>query len=78
MSHLRLGDSLDKNIDMGAVVDKSQWESIDSYVRKARAEGNDVRGRYLFFESSLLKELVSKHKFPYSAPPFLRKTFSLF
>lgn len=42
MSHLRLGDSLDKAIDMGAVVDAKQYEAIDYYVRKAREEGNDV------------------------------------
>jgi aldehyde dehydrogenase (NAD+) len=42
MGHLRLGDSLDKAIDMGAVVDAKQYEAIDYYVRKAREEGNDV------------------------------------
>ena len=42
MGHLRLGDSLDKCIDMGAIVDPSQRKTVDDYVAKARAEGNDV------------------------------------
>ena len=42
MTHLRIGDSLDKGIDMGAIVDPSQRNSIDEYVQKARQEGADV------------------------------------
>ena len=42
MTRLRLGDSLDKNIDMGAIVDASQRKAIDDYVQIARAEGCDV------------------------------------
>lgn len=42
MTHLRIGDSLDKGIDMGAIVDPSQRKSIDEYVQKARQEGADV------------------------------------
>eukprot|EP00043_Microstomoeca_roanoka_P020821 m.254135 g.254135 ORF g.254135 m.254135 type:complete len:897 (-) comp17725_c0_seq1:268-2958(-) len=42
MRRLRVGDSLDKCIDMGAIVDASQREAIDSYVQIARREGNDV------------------------------------
>ena len=42
MTHLRIGDSLDKGIDMGAIVDPSQRKSIDEYVQKARKEGADV------------------------------------
>ena len=42
MGHLRLGDSLDKGMDMGPIVDKSQWTTINKYVEKAREEGADV------------------------------------
>ena len=42
MTHLRLGDSLDKGIDMGPIVDASQKKSIDSYVQKAKEEGAEV------------------------------------
>ena len=42
MTHLRLGDSLDKSIDMGAIVDASQRKTIDSYVQKAKEEGAEV------------------------------------
>ena len=42
MGHLRLGDSLDKGMDMGAIVDASQRTTIDGYVQKARDEGADV------------------------------------
>ena len=43
MTHLRLGDSLDKAIDMGPIVDASQKKSIDAYVQKAKEEGAEVR-----------------------------------
>ena len=42
MTHLRLGDSLDKGIDMGAIVDPTQRKSIDEYVQQARREGAEV------------------------------------
>jgi aldehyde dehydrogenase (NAD+) len=42
MTHLRVGDSLDKCIDMGAVVDEKHRKSIEDYVQKARDEGNTV------------------------------------
>lgn len=44
MSHLRLGDSLDKCVDMGAIVDHSQRKSIDEYVQKAKEAGAEVSG----------------------------------
>ena len=43
MTHLRLGDSLDKAIDMGALVDESQKRTIDMYVQSAREEGAEVQ-----------------------------------
>lgn len=42
MSRLRSGDSLDKNIDLGAVVDPVQYETIDNWVKKGLAEGADI------------------------------------
>ena len=42
MSHLRLGDSLDKGVDMGAIVDPAQRRSVETYVERARQEGAEV------------------------------------
>lgn len=42
MSRLRSGDSLDKSIDLGAVVDPVQYETIDNWVKKGLAEGADI------------------------------------
>ncbi|XP_070544608.1 aldehyde dehydrogenase family 16 member A1-like [Ptychodera flava] len=46
MSHLRLGHSLDKAIDMGAIVDESQRKTIDEYVEIAKQEGGEVYQAY--------------------------------
>ena len=42
MSSLRVGDSLDKCIDIGAVVDQSQWNTVDYWVKKSLEEGGSV------------------------------------
>ncbi|CAH2319100.1 aldehyde dehydrogenase family 16 member A1 [Pelobates cultripes] len=42
LSHLRLGDSLDKAIDVGALVDETQKKTITEFVKEARAEGAQV------------------------------------
>lgn len=42
LTHFRLGDSLDKAVDMGALVDESQKRTISEYVESARKEGADV------------------------------------
>lgn len=42
MGHLRVGDSLDKAIDIGAIVDPQQRKSVDELVEKAREEGAEV------------------------------------
>ena len=42
MGRLRVGDSLDKCMDMGPIVDASQVKSIDRYVQQAREEGAEV------------------------------------
>lgn len=39
MARLRTGDSLDKGIDLGAVVDPVQFETIDRWVKQGVAEG---------------------------------------
>jgi len=43
MTHLRLGDSLDKAIDMGAIIDETQVKTVSEYVEQARQEGAEVR-----------------------------------
>ena len=42
MANLRLGDSLDKGIDIGAVVDPIQRENIERWVQRGIAEGAEV------------------------------------
>ena len=42
LSHFRLGDSLDKVIDMAAVISEEQRKSIEEYVESAREEGADI------------------------------------
>ncbi|HAV76969.1 MAG TPA: aldehyde dehydrogenase, partial [Anaerolineae bacterium] len=39
MEKLRVGDPLDKAIDMGAIVDKTQWETVDGWVKRGVSEG---------------------------------------
>jgi aldehyde dehydrogenase (NAD+) len=41
MEHMRVGEPLDKSIDMGAIVDKTQWETIDSWVKTGISEGGE-------------------------------------
>ncbi|XP_060065469.1 aldehyde dehydrogenase family 16 member A1-like isoform X1 [Ylistrum balloti] len=42
LTHFRVGDSLDKGMDMGAIVDESQRRSIQEYVDSARKEGAEI------------------------------------
>jgi aldehyde dehydrogenase (NAD+) len=42
MEHMRVGDPLDKCIDMGAIVDKTQWDTVDGWVKTGAREGGDV------------------------------------
>jgi len=42
MGRLRVGDSLDKCIDMGPIVHASQMKSIDHFVQQAKQEGAEV------------------------------------
>jgi len=42
MARLRLGDALDKCIDIGSVIDPVQYEAIDRWVQRGISEGADV------------------------------------
>lgn len=42
LTHFRVGSSLDKTMDMGAIVDESQRASVAEYVDSARKEGAEV------------------------------------
>ena len=42
MARLRLGDSLDKGIDIGSVIDPVQYEAIERWVQRGISEGADV------------------------------------
>ncbi len=64
MSKLRVGDPLDKCIDMGAIVDRSQWETVDSWVRTGVSEGGelfqpdiDLPEKGLFYKPTLITGL---------------------
>lgn len=43
LTHFRVGNSLDKAMDMGAIVDASQRKTIEEYVEEARKEGAEVK-----------------------------------
>jgi aldehyde dehydrogenase (NAD+) len=64
MGHLRVGDSLDKAIDMGAIVDKSQWDTVDYWVKMGAKEGGNVfqpdiplPAKGLFYKPTLITDL---------------------
>ncbi len=42
MEHMRVGDPLDKCIDMGAIVDKTQWDTVDGWVKTGVSEGGQL------------------------------------
>ncbi len=42
MAQLRVGDPMDKNTDLGALVDRTQWLRVNGYVDRARADGAEV------------------------------------
>jgi aldehyde dehydrogenase (NAD+) len=42
MGNLRVGDPLDKCIDIGAIVDQSQWDTIDGWVKTGIKEGGEL------------------------------------
>jgi aldehyde dehydrogenase (NAD+) len=64
MEHMRVGDPLDKCIDMGAIVDQSQWDTIDYWVKKGVSEGGDLfqpdiplPSKGLFYKPTLISGL---------------------
>ena len=42
MGHMRVGDPLDKCIDMGAIVDRTQWETVEKWVKTGVSEGGEL------------------------------------
>lgn len=42
MQHMRVGDPLDKCIDMGAIVDQTQWDTINSWIKTGVKEGGEL------------------------------------
>ena len=40
--NMRVGDPLDKAIDMGAIVDQTQWDTVDGWVKTGVKEGGDL------------------------------------
>jgi aldehyde dehydrogenase (NAD+) len=64
MEHMRVGDPLDKCIDMGAIVDQTQWDTVDHWVKTGVAEGGqlfqpDIRlpDKGLFYKPTLITGL---------------------
>jgi aldehyde dehydrogenase (NAD+) len=42
MEHMRVGDPLDKCMDMGAIVDQTQWDTVDGWVKTGVSEGGEL------------------------------------
>jgi len=64
MGHLRVGDPLDKSIDMGAIVDQTQWDTIHRWVETGVGEGGVVfqpnislPSKGLFYRPTLITDL---------------------
>ena len=64
MEHMRVGDPLDKCIDMGAIVDQTQWNTIDAWVKTGVKEGGELfqpdielPKRGLFYPPTLISNL---------------------
>jgi aldehyde dehydrogenase (NAD+) len=64
MEHMRVGDPLDKAIDMGAIVDQTQWDTIDHWVKTGVSEGAEcyqpniqLPSKGLFYKPTLLTGL---------------------
>lgn len=61
MDTMRVGDPLDKCIDMGAIVDQTQWNTIDGWVKTGVKEGGELYqpelilpGKGLFYPPTLI------------------------
>jgi aldehyde dehydrogenase (NAD+) len=64
MQHMRVGDPLDKCIDMGAIVDQTQWDTVDGWVKTGVKEGGNLfqpdialPQKGLFYPPTLLSDL---------------------
>ncbi len=64
MEHMRVGDPLDKAIDMGAIVDQTQWDTIDHWVKTGVSEGAEcyqpniqLPSKGIFYKPTLLTGL---------------------
>ncbi len=64
MGQLRVGEPLDKAIDMGAIVDQSQWDTVDQWVKTGVKEGGvlfqpdiEMPEKGLFYKPTLLTNL---------------------
>jgi aldehyde dehydrogenase (NAD+) len=64
MGRLRVGDPLDKCIDMGALVDKTQWETVDGWVKRGVQEGGclfqpeiEIPAQGFFYPPTLITDL---------------------
>jgi aldehyde dehydrogenase (NAD+) len=64
MGKMRVGDPLDKAIDMGAIVDRTQWETVDSWVKRGVQEGGclyqpdiPLPSRGFFYPPTLITDL---------------------
>ena len=64
MDRLRVGDPLDKAIDIGAIVDQTQWDTIDSWVQTGVREGGslyqpeiEMPGKGCFYPPTLITGL---------------------
>jgi aldehyde dehydrogenase (NAD+) len=64
MGRLRVGDPLDKAIDMGAIVDRTQWDTVDGWVKTGLKEGGslfqpdiELPAKGLFYKPTLITDL---------------------
>jgi aldehyde dehydrogenase (NAD+) len=64
MGTMRVGDPLDKCIDMGAIVDQSQWDTVDGWVKTGVDEGGEMfqpdielPARGLFYKPTLISNV---------------------
>jgi aldehyde dehydrogenase (NAD+) len=64
MGRLRVGDPLDKAIDIGAIVDQTQWDTIDQWVKTGIREGGalyqpeiELPGQGCFYPPTLITGL---------------------
>jgi len=64
MGKMRVGDPLDKCIDMGAIVDQTQWDTVDGWVKTGVEEGGELfqpdielPDRGLFYKPTLISNV---------------------